>query len=396
MDITLAKRVLKVKPSPTLAVTSKAAELRAQGLDIIGLGAGEPDFDTPDTIKQAAIDAIQKGYTKYTPVDGLPELKDAIINKFQQENNLQYERNQILVSAGGKHSFYNLCQALLNPGDEVIIIAPYWVSYPDMVMLADGIPVIVNTEFSSGFQLDIEKIERALSPMTKLIVINSPSNPTGLAYSPEELKALGDLLSKHPQVLIATDDMYEHILWSQDKFLNIVNLCPELYERCIVLNGVSKAYSMTGWRIGYAAGPAVLIKAMKTIQSQSTSNPAAVSQKAAEAALSGDQSQIREMCGIFKQRHDFLHAELNNLPGVECLASHGTFYSFPSFAGVMQSFSECKNDVELAERILKEALVALVPGSAFGAPGHMRLSFATSMENLQNALQRLDKLLKST
>lgn len=394
MDITLAKRVLKVKPSPTLAVTTKAAELRAQGLDVIGLGAGEPDFDTPDAIKQAAIEAINSGYTKYTAVDGLPQLKQAIIDKFKKENKLNYVADQILVSAGGKHSFYNLCQAYINPGDEVIIFAPYWVSYPDMVMLADGVPVIVDSDFKQGFKLDLEKIEAALSPMSKLLVINSPSNPTGLAYSHEELKDLGKLLEKYPDVLVVTDDMYEHILWSQDKFENILNLCPELYERCMVLNGVSKAYSMTGWRIGYAAGPAKLIKAMKTIQSQSTSNPAAASQMAALAALSGEQDHIKSMCKIFKERHDFLYAGLNKLPGVECLASHGTFYAFPSFSEVMPAFPECKTDVDLAETILKEALVALVPGSAFGAAGHMRLSFATSMENLKEALLRLEKLLK--
>ena len=284
--ITLAHRLQQVKPSPTLSVAAKAAELRAQGLDIIGLGTGEPDFDTPQHIKDAAIAAINAGFTKYTAVEGIPELRKAIIEKFARDNSLTYELNQILVSCGGKQSIYNLCQALLNKGDEVIIPAPYWVSYPDIVLLAEAIPVIIPSTAATRFKITAEQLEQAITPKTKLFFINSPSNPSGVAYTAAELLALGEVLKRHPHVLIAIDDMYEHILWAHP-FVNILNVCPELYARTIVLNGVSKAYAMTGWRIGYAAGPAALISAMKTIQSQSTSNPCSIGQKAAVAALSG-------------------------------------------------------------------------------------------------------------
>ena len=389
MDIKLADRIKRVKPSQTLAVTARANELRAEGKDIIGLGAGEPDFDTPEHIKQAAIDALHRGFTKYTPVDGTRELKQAIVAKFQRENQLDYQLDQILVSCGGKQSFYNLAQSLLNPGDEVIIPSPYWVSYPDMVLLADGQPVIIETSMEHGFLLSPEQLDAAITPRTRLLVINSPSNPTGRVYSRADLSALGEVLRKHPQVLIATDDMYEHILWADESFANIVNVCPDLYERTIVLNGVSKAYSMTGWRIGYAAGPSTLIAAMKTIQSQSTSNPTSISQVAAQAALEGDQSCIQTMLMAFKERHDFVVDRLNAMEGVNCLPSHGTFYSLPSFHAVIQRLPQVTDDVQFAEYLLEKAGVALVPGSAFGAPGHLRLSFATSMSNLQNALDRI-------
>ena len=389
MDIKLADRIKRVKPSQTLAVTARANELRAEGKDIIGLGAGEPDFDTPEHIKQAAIDALHRGFTKYTPVDGTRELKQAIVAKFQRENQLDYQLDQILVSCGGKQSFYNLAQSLLNPGDEVIIPSPYWVSYPDMVLLADGQPVIIETSMEHGFLLSPEQLDAAITPRTRLLVINSPSNPTGRVYSRADLSALGEVLRKHPQVLIATDDMYEHILWADESFANIVNVCPDLYERTIVLNGVSKAYSMTGWRIGYAAGPSTLIAAMKTIQSQSTSNPTSISQVAAQAALEGDQSCIQTMLTAFKERHDFVVDRLNAMEGVNCLPSHGTFYSLPSFHAVIQRLPQVTDDVQFAEYLLEKAGVALVPGSAFGAPGHLRLSFATSMSNLQNALDRI-------
>jgi aspartate aminotransferase len=394
LDIKLANRIKRVKPSPTLAVTARANALKAAGKDIIGLGAGEPDFDTPEHIKQAAIDAINQGFTKYTAVDGTPELKQAIIDKFNRDNQLEYSPEQVLVSCGGKQSFYNLCQALLNPGDEVIIPAPYWVSYPDMVMLADGEPVIVSADMDQGFRVTPEQLEAAITPRTRLFVINSPSNPTGRAYSHADLAALGEVLRKHPDVLIATDDMYEHIIWTDENFANILNVCPDLYARTIVLNGVSKAYSMTGWRIGYAAGPVELIKAMKKVQSQSTSNPTSIAQVAAQAALDGDQGCIQTMLSAFKARHQAVFDLLTAMPGVECIPSQGTFYIFPSFEQVIKRISSVSNDVELGEFLLEKAGVALVPGSAFGAPGHMRLSFATSMEQLQTALERIANAIK--
>jgi aspartate aminotransferase len=392
LDLQLSDRVQNIKPSPTLAVTNRAAELRAEGKDIIGLGAGEPDFDTPKHIKDAAIAALDKGFTKYTAVDGTPSLKKAIIDKFQRDNGLSYQPNQILVSCGGKQSFFNMALALLNAGDEVVIPAPYWVSYPDMVRIAEGTPVIVETEQSNRFKMTAAQLEAAITPKTKLVVLNSPSNPSGVAYTEGELKELAAVLLKFPNVLIATDDMYEHILWAKGGFHNIVTVCPELYDRTVVMNGVSKAYSMTGWRIGYIGGPEVLVKAMKKIQSQSTSNPTSISQYAAEAALNGSQECIQEMLSAFKVRHDYLIKALNELPGVECIESDGTFYAFPSFKGAMKA-AGCETDVEFAEKMLMEAEVALVPGSAFGTPGHMRLSYATSMENLETAISRLAKAL---
>lgn len=389
MDIKLADRIKRIKPSQTLAVTARANELRAQGKDIIGLGAGEPDFDTPEHIKQAAIEALHRGFTKYTAVDGTRELKQAIVNKFQRENQLTYKLEQVLVSCGGKQSFFNLAQALLNPGDEVIIPAPYWVSYPDMVLLADGQPVIINTTMEQSFLISPEQLEAAITPKTRLLVINSPSNPTGRVYSRAELAALGEVLRKHPHVLIATDDMYEHILWTDESFANIVNVCPDLYERAIVLNGVSKAYSMTGWRIGYAAGPAPLISAMKKIQSQSTSNPTSISQVAAQAALEGDQSCIQMMLKAFKERHTLVIESLMAMDGVRTIPSQGTFYNLPSFQSVIDRLPDIADDVELAEYLIEKAGVALVPGSAFGAPGHLRLSFATSAAKLEMALTRI-------
>ena len=392
-DITLAQRVLRVKPSPTLAVSARAAALRAAGEDIIGLGVGEPDFDTPDHIKQAAIRAIENGQTRYTAVDGTPELKNAIINKFKRDNGLSYQLDEVLASSGGKQSFFNLTQALLNPGDEVIIPAPYWVSYPDMVRLADGEPVIIKAGLDQHFKITAEQLEAAISPKTRLLVLNSPSNPTGVAYNRAELQELAEVLLRHPNILVATDDMYEHILWSKDPFVNIVNACEELFPRTIVLNGVSKAYAMTGWRIGYAGGPRPLIQAMKKVQSQSTSNPASISQAAACAALDGDQSCIDLMVKAFKERHDFVVARLNQLQGVRCAEADGTFYSLPDFSPVINRLDAVTNDVELAEFILQKAGVALVPGSAFGAPGHLRLSFATSMDILEDALGRIEKTI---
>lgn len=392
MNIALATRVQKVKPSPTLAVAAKATQMRAQGHDVINLGTGEPDFDTPNYIKDAAILAIQQGHTKYTAVDGIPELKEAIKNKFKQDNGLDYQLNQILVSVGGKQSCYNLCQALLNAGDEVIIPAPYWVSYPDMVLLADAIPVIISTTPAQRYKINAQQLEKAITTKTRLIFLNSPSNPSGIAYTLDELKALAEVLKKHPQIIIATDDMYEHILWSQP-FANILNACPELYDRTIVLNGVSKAYSMTGWRIGYAAGPAPLMNAMKTIQSQSTSNPCSIAQRAAVAALTGGHESVLEMVKAFHQRHDFVASRLNDIPDIEVIPADGTFYIFPSVQAIIEKRGYA-NDLEFSEKLLTEAGVALVPGSAFGNEGCIRLSFATSMEILKDALNRLQDFCK--
>ncbi len=393
MEIHLSSRAQSIKPSPTLAVTARAAELRAAGQNIIGLGAGEPDFDTPDHIKEAAMQAIRDGKTKYTAVDGTPELKQAIIRKFERDNQLRYEPNQILVSCGGKQSFFNLALALLNPGDEVIIPAPYWVSYPDMVLIAEGVPVIVAAGQEQRFKITPEQLRAAITPRTRMLVLNSPSNPSGMAYSRAEWRALAEVLLEYPDILIATDDMYEHILWTEESFSNIVMACPELYDRTIVLNGVSKAYSMTGWRIGYAGGPAKLIGAMKKIQSQSTSNPASISQAAAVAALDGDQQCVQVMLQAFRERHDAVVAGLNRLPGFDCAPGDGTFYVFPNVAGAIEACPAATDDLSLAEHLIEQAGVALVPGTAFGLPGYMRLSFATSMELLNDAIARIGKVL---
>ena len=393
----LSNRVKNIKPSPTLAVSALAAKLKADGRDIIGLGVGEPDFDTPQHIKAAAIAAIDQGFTKYTAVGGTPGLKQAIAAKFKRENGLDYSAKQILVSCGGKQGFYNLIQATINPGDEVIIPAPYWVSYPDIVILADGKPVIVEAGIEQGFKLTPAQLEKAITARTRMLVINSPSNPTGALYSLDELKALGEVLRKHPKVLIATDDMYEHIRLLDTPFVNILNACPDLYERTVVLNGVSKAYAMTGWRIGYNAGPTELIAAMENIQSQSTSNPTSISQVAAEAALNGDQACIQPMLAAFKERHRFVVDSLNAMPGVKCVESGGAFYAFPDMRGAIDSLFAAgkltaKTDMALSQYLLDHD-VAVVPGSAFGAEGYIRLSFATSMTNLEKALKRIAKAL---
>lgn len=392
MTVQLSDRVQQVQPSPTLAVTALAASLRAQGRDVIGLGAGEPDFDTPEHIKAAAMEAIREGRTKYTPVDGTPELKQAVVDKFHRDNGISYKPEQILVSCGAKQSFYNMAQALLNPGDEAVIAAPYWVSYPDMVKLAGGVPVVVSAGAEQRFKITPEQLDAALTPRTRLAVLNSPSNPTGIAYSADELAALGEVLARYPDVVVATDDIYEHILWTDEPFTNIVNARPDLYERCVVLNGVSKAYSMTGWRIGYCGGPKELIDAMKKVQSQSTSNPASISQWAATAALNGDPECIHDMVVQFHERHDYVVGALNELAGVEALAGDGTFYAFPRVQEAIAAYG-ADDDVDFCSRLLDDTGVALVPGSAFGAPGYMRLSFATSMENLQNAIGRLKRAL---
>jgi aspartate aminotransferase len=394
LDIRLSSRVNAIKPSPTLAVSNRAAELKAAGKDIIGLGVGEPDFDTPDHIKAAAIDAINKGFTKYTAVDGTPSLKKAIIAKHKRDSGLDYKPEQILVSSGGKQSFFNMALALLDKGDEVIIPAPYWVSYPDMVIIADATPVVVQTTDATRFKITPDQLEKAITPKTRLFVLCSPSNPTGVAYTRADLEALGAVLRKHPQVLIATDDMYEKIWWANEPFANIVTVCPDLYDRTIVLNGVSKAYAMTGWRIGYAAGPAKLIKAMNKVQSQSTSNPTSISQVAAEAALNGDQGCLVPMVKAFRERHDYVIAELNSMPGVSCVPADGAFYAFANFQGVIGKRPGITNDIELCEYLLNEVGVALVPGSAFGSEGYARISIATSLDTLKDAMGRIRKALQ--
>ena len=391
--LTLSARVGRIKPSPTLAVTARAKALKAEGRDILDLGAGEPDFDTPDLIKEAAIGAIRAGFTKYTAVDGTPGLKAAVAEKFARENALHFTTAQILVSVGGKQSFYNLAQALLDAADEVVIPAPYWVSYADIVLMADALPVIIPTTLDQGFKVTPEALDAALAYKTKLFVLNSPANPTGAVYTRAELAALGEVLRRYPHVLIASDDMYEHIAWGSEPFANIANVCPDLLDRTIVLNGVSKAYAMTGWRIGYAAGPAELIKAMAKVQSQSTSNPTSISQVAAEAALRSGTALVTPMREAFKARHDWLHGQLAALPGFRCLRADGTFYLFPEVSEAIRMLG-LADDQALAEALLEKAGIAAVPGSAFGSPGHLRFSYATSDRVLQEAVERLRAFLK--
>lgn len=391
MDIQLSNRIQSIKPSPTLAVTAKAAELKAAGQDIIGLGAGEPDFATPLHIKEAAKQAIDANFTHYTAVDGIADLKDAIIKKFKRDNQIEYKRDQILVSCGAKHSIFNLLQTLLNPGDEVLIPAPYWVSYPDMTVLCGAVPVIIEAGIQQNFKILPSQLAAAITPATKLLMLNTPSNPTGVAYTRAELAALGKVLKDYPNVLIMSDDIYEHVWWSKEPFANILMACPELYDRTIVINGVSKAYAMTGWRIGYAAGPAKLIKAMTKMQGQSTTNACSISQKAAVAALNGDQSCIVLMNTEFKLRHDYVVAELNKIPGIECLPADGAFYVFFKVTGLIKNLNlpTVTNDTELAEYLLNEVGVALVPGAAFGAPGYLRASIAVGLDTLKDAMRRL-------
>jgi len=392
VSLSVSQRVQRVKPSPTLAVTALAAELRAQGRDVIGLGAGEPDFDTPEHIKAAGIKAIQDGKTKYTAVDGTADLKAAIIDKFQRDNSLEYAPDQILVSSGAKQTCYNVCSAVLNPGDEAIIPAPYWVSYPEMVKLADGEPVIVSAGIEDGFKITPRALAAAITERTKMMFLNSPSNPTGAAYSRDELAALGEVLLEHPGIIIATDDMYEHIYWADEPFTSLADACPGLYDRTVTINGVSKCYAMTGWRIGYCGGPQTIIKAMKKIQGQSTSNACSIAQAASVAALTGDQSCIAEMTTAFKQRHDYVIAALNGIAGVTCAPGAGTFYAFPNVAGAIEA-KGLADDTALSELLLNEAEVALVPGAAFGAPGYIRLSFATDLDTLKEAIDRIARAL---
>ena len=388
MSTILSNRVQKVKPSATMAVSDKAKELKSQGIQIISMGSGEPDFDTPTNIQKAAIKAIGNGETRYTAADGTPELKKAICEKFKRENGLDYSLNEVMVSCGGKQVFYNLCQAVLNSGDEVIIPTPYWVSYPDMAILADATPVFIETGLDQEFKITPEQLEASITSNTKLLVLNSPSNPTGSVYSKSEVEALGAVLEKYPHVLIISDDIYEHIRWGDDEFVNIAMACPSLKDRVIILNGVSKAYAMTGWRIGYAAGPESVIKAMKKIQGQSTSNPSSISQAAALEAITGDQSFITMMVEAFERRHDFLVDSLNAIDGIECPRSGGAFYSFPKVKGLIERLG-LKDDVEFSTYCLEKLSLAVVPGSAFGAPGYVRLSFATSMDNIKLSVEKL-------
>lgn len=392
MPVALSRRVQRVKPSPTLAVTARAAKLKAEGKDIIGLGAGEPDFDTPVHIADAGVDAIRKGFTRYTNVDGIPELKDAIIAKFQRDNGITYDRSQILVSSGAKQTIYNLCMAVLDAGDEAVIPAPYWVSYPDMVMLADGLPVTPDCPAKQGYKLTPRQLETAITPKTRLLLINSPCNPTGAAYTRAEWRALADVLVNHPRIVIGTDDMYEKIYWGTEPFTSLLTVAPELYDRTVTINGVSKAYAMTGWRIGYCGGPKELVNAMSTIQGQSTSNPSSISQKAATVALNSPQDCVAAMNEQFKKRHDYIVGALNALPGVSALPAAGAFYAWADVSQAMTALG-CRDDNAFAELLINEGGVAVVPGSGFGAPGHMRISFACSMQTLEKAVERIGRVL---
>ncbi len=392
MPQTVSRRAQRVKPSPTLAVTALANRLKAEGKDIISLGAGEPDFDTPAHIGEAGIEAIRKGFTRYTNVDGIVELKDAVIAKFKRENGISYERAQVLISSGAKQTIYNLCMAVLDPGDEVIIPAPYWVSYPDMVLLADGVPVTPFAGPEQGYKISPAQLLAAITPRTRLVLFNSPCNPTGAAYTRAELRALADVLVAHPRILIGTDDIYEKIYWGAEPFASLLTVAPELYDRTITINGCSKAYAMTGWRVGYCGGPKEIITAMTTIQSQSTSNASSITQKAAVAALNGDQSSVAKMNEAFKSRHDYLMAALNSLPGVSCVPAAGAFYAFADVRGAMHNLG-LRDDNAFCEFLINQALVAVVAGSGFGAPGHMRLSFACSRETLEKAIERIRAVL---
>ena len=384
----LSNRIQKVKPSATITISAKAMELRANGIDVISLSAGEPDFDTPEHIKQAAIEAINKGQTKYTQVDGTPELKDAIISKFSRDNNLHYQRENIIASTGAKQTLYNLFQSVLEADDEVVIISPYWVSYPDMVLLADANPVIVKTHQEDNFEIDMDSFRAALTDKTKLLILNSPSNPTGLTYTKAQYESMGKILSDYPNVLIATDDMYEHIYWGNEPFASFAEVCPNLFDRTITINGVSKAYAMTGWRIGYCGAPKSIMKAMKKVQGQSTSNPSSISQVAAIAALNGPHDAVNMMVGEYKKRHDYMCDALNKINGFNTSPGTGAFYLFPDVSSVIES-KGFADDIEFSSFLIDQANVAVIPGSAFGAEGCIRISYATSMELLKESIARI-------
>ena len=384
----------RIKPSSTIAVTQKARELKAAGKDVIGLGAGEPDFDTPENIKKAAIEAINKGDTKYTAVDGTPALKQAIINKFKKENNLEYSTDEITVGTGGKQVIYNAFMATLNKGDEVIIPAPYWVSYPDMVLLAGGNPKIVKCNENDGFKLTPKNLKKAITKKTKWLILNSPSNPTGASYTRKEIEILSEILIKNKNIHILSDDIYEHITYDTFNFFTIAQIS-QLKNRTLTMNGVSKSYAMTGWRIGYAAGPKEIIKAISKIQSQSTSNPSSISQAAAVEALNGPQDFIQERSDAFKERRDFVVNSLNNIKGISCVKPNGAFYAFPSCKKLLGKKTKLKTDKDFVEKLLEKSLVAVVQGSAFGLDGYFRISYATSMDNLKKALERIKSFCES-
>ena len=390
----VSNNLKRIKPSPTIAVTTKAREMRAAGKDVIGLGAGEPDFDTPDNIKEAAIEAIKKGDTKYTAVDGTPDLKKAIVEKFKRENDLSFTTDQITVGTGGKQVLYNTFMATLNKGDEVIIPAPYWVSYPDMVLLAGGTPRTVKCDEKDGFKLSAKKLEKAISKKTKWLILNSPSNPTGAGYTKKEIEELGKVLLKNKKVFILSDDIYEHIRYGNYNFYTIAQIS-KLKERTLTMNGVSKSYAMTGWRIGYAAGPKEVIAAIRKIQSQSTSNPSSISQAAAVEALNGQQNFIKDRAEAFRERRDFVVESLNNIKGLNCLTPNGAFYVFPSCKGLLNKKTKLKTDTEFVQKLLEKSMVAVVQGSAFGLNGYFRISYATSMENLKKALSRIKEFCES-
>ena len=392
MNNPISERVRKVKPSATIAISSKAMEMRSAGINVISMSAGEPDFDTPQHIKDAAKAAMDNGMTKYTQVDGTPELKEAIIKKFSDDNDLSYQPENILVSTGAKQTLYNLFQAILGDGDEVIIISPYWVSYPDMVLLADAKPVFVDTFQENNFSLDLNAFSNAINEKTKLVIINSPSNPTGITFTRSDYESIGAVLDNYPNAYVATDDMYEYIYWGEEPFVSFAQACPALFDRTITINGVSKSYAMTGWRIGYCGGPADVIGAMKKVQSQSTSNPSSISQAATIAALNGSKDEIYTMVEQYKIRHDYLCSALNAIEGFKTSPGTGAFYLFPDVKNVIEKkgFSD---DVELSEYLIESANVAVVPGSAFGSKGYIRLSYATSLENIKEAAKRISKSL---
>jgi aspartate aminotransferase len=392
MSIRLAHRLQRIRPSATVGITAKALNLREAGQDVISLSAGEPDFATPEHIRAAGIEAIRSGNTKYTALDGTHQLKLAIVAKLSHENHLSYEPAQILVTSGAKQACFNACHALLDPGDEVVVPAPYWVSYPEMVRLADAEPVIVHTTAEHDFTMTAEQLAGAITPATRLVILNSPCNPTGAVYTRAQWQALGEVLREHPRVLVLSDEIYEHIYWADEPFTSFAHACPDLYERTLTVNCMSKGYAMSGWRLGYAAGPVALVKAMTTIQGQSTTNACTISQAAARAALNGDQKSVREMCAEFKERHDAILPRLDAVPGFACRPARGAFYLFPNIAEAMR-MKEIDEDVVFCERLLDSVGVAVVPGSAFGAPGHLRISFAASLETLNIALGRIEKFM---
>lgn len=395
MSTILSTRAQQIESSPTTAMNAKAKALKDQGRDIINLSVGEPDFDTPDFVKEAAIQAIKDGFTKYTNDDGYPGLKKAIIHKLKRDNNLDYQPEQIIATSGAKQAIYNAALATLNRGDEAIIPAPYWVSYPQIVKMAEATPIFIEADISQQFKITAAQLQKAITHKTRWLIINSPSNPSGMAYTPDELTALAKVLLKHPQVLILTDDIYEYILWSQDKFINILNVCPELYNRTIVVNGVSKAYAMTGWRLGYAAAPAEIVTAMKKIQSQSTTCANSITQVATAIALMVDPHHLDYMKQAFKLRHDLMYHAFSKMRGIECIPADGTFYLFPKVAGAMKNLG-LKTDIEFGTYLLDNANVAAVPGSPFGMPGYIRFSYAANETTLQKAINQIHYTLKLT